>query len=145
MFLPCSHLSTYTWDLLLTQWVTIGETSHKRHLMGISGWGNWRVLISAVWVIESDTDTWWLSTWVYAHLPNEGEKFKIRFWLYNKFRNKIRFGYATITHLHICRFVVGLSWNLSILGYFWNTCSWWFSNSDFFWKNRTGGSLILIF
>jgi hypothetical protein len=24
--------------------------------------------------IKSDTDTWWLSTWVYAHLPNEGEK-----------------------------------------------------------------------
>jgi hypothetical protein len=57
MFLPCSHLSTYTWDLLLTQWVTIGETSRKSHLMGISGWGNWWVLISAVWVLESDTDT----------------------------------------------------------------------------------------
>jgi len=34
-----------------------GETSHKGHLMGISGGGGWRVLISAVWVLESDTDT----------------------------------------------------------------------------------------
>jgi hypothetical protein len=73
-----------------------------------------------LWVLISTTNTHHLLTRVYTHLPNWGEKLKFWFWY-----KTLVFNVCEIFKTHILNyhFLLILSWKLSILWCFRNTCN----------------------